>query len=54
VRQPKPELFILVDRAYKVLGDDTERAVYDAYGPEGLRALHNVTMERERERASSS
>jgi curved DNA-binding protein CbpA len=53
-REAANELFILVDRAYKVLGDDTERAVYDAYGPEGLRALHNVTMERERERVSAA
>ncbi|GBG27036.1 Chaperone protein dnaJ 13 [Hondaea fermentalgiana] len=36
------DLFIIVDRAYKVLSDDAERAVYDTYGHEGLTALHSV------------
>eukprot|EP00516_Mucochytrium_quahogii_P000127 CAMPEP_0203758642 /NCGR_PEP_ID=MMETSP0098-20131031/11494_1 /ASSEMBLY_ACC=CAM_ASM_000208 /TAXON_ID=96639 /ORGANISM=" , Strain NY0313808BC1" /LENGTH=706 /DNA_ID=CAMNT_0050651183 /DNA_START=162 /DNA_END=2279 /DNA_ORIENTATION=+ len=39
------ELFILVDRAYKVLSNEMERKVYDAYGHEGLDALHSLDAE---------
>ncbi len=39
------ELFILVDRAYKVLSHHTERAVYDSFGNDGLHALYSLSNE---------
>jgi len=39
------ELFLRVDRAYKVLADDSRRRIYDAYGLEGLKALQAIDME---------
>mmetsp|Transcript_11669 Transcript_11669/g.22997 ORF Transcript_11669/g.22997 Transcript_11669/m.22997 type:complete len:754 (+) Transcript_11669:180-2441(+) len=41
------ELFILVDKAYKVLSNDAERAIYDTFGSEGLEAMHSLQSERE-------
>mmetsp|Transcript_20320 Transcript_20320/g.37763 ORF Transcript_20320/g.37763 Transcript_20320/m.37763 type:complete len:709 (-) Transcript_20320:191-2317(-) len=44
-RSEAQELFILVDKAYKVLSNDESRKVYESYGEEGLQALYATQVE---------
>ncbi len=51
VKKEAAELFILIDRAYKVLSDDTTRLVYDQFGHDGLAAMQSLHAERRKDLA---